>query len=324
MDTDQKTKKTKVSEHSHAHGHCHGHHHHPLGQSGSRGRIQLAFWANFLFALVELVGGVIVQSFAVTSNAVHDLGDSLALAMSLVLEKKSLQKSDSHFSYGYRRYSIASAFLTSVFLVSGSVLVIFFGVQKILQPMAEFSLEKNQEMMGLAVLGVVVNAISMWTLNKGSSLNEKALSWHFVQDIASWILVLVSGFLIAKTGWVWLDVALGILLSVWILWNVQKNLRELLNIFLQATPKNISTQKINQALSSLDYVENVHHMHIWTLDGEMHVLTAHISLRQDFEITQISRFKQEIKNLLKKNFDISEATLEFESHAEACADPVHL
>ncbi len=280
--------------------------------------MSFAFWLNFVFALVEFFGGIFSQSFAVSSNALHDLGDSLALALAVVLEKKSLRGSDAHFSYGYRRYSMASAFLTSVFLVTGSLLVIYFGVRHISEP----SEPKSLGMIGFAVLGMAVNALSLWRLSKGRSLNEQVLSWHFVEDTLGWALVLVAGLLIRWTGWAVLDVILGMALAVWILWNVQKSLFEVINIFLQATPKNISTEEITQEISRLSFVKNVHHLHLWTLDGQMHVLTAHICLNSADASDWVQQ-KNEIKKLLKQRFSISEATLEFEWPSESCQDPVH-
>ncbi len=298
-------------DHGHDQGHSHQHTHH---------RIRLAFFLNLFFALIELLGGIFANSFAVTSNALHDLGDSLALALSIVLEKKSHRKSDAQFSYGYRRFSIAAAFITSLFLVSGSCLVIFFGIHQLF----ELTQPKTEQMMGFSVLGILVNGFSLWTMSKGKSLNEKVLSWHFVEDTLSWVLVLLAGALIRWTNWFFLDVILGMGLSFWILWNVQKNVRQILRIFLQAVPKNITPNEIESSLMMIPVVGNVHHLHLWTLDGELHILTAHILLKKDEDFSQVVSLKAAIKVLLKEKFGIYEATLEFESPSEYCRDPVHL
>jgi cobalt-zinc-cadmium efflux system protein len=297
------------------HNHHHSHHH------SIERRIGFVFWLNSSFALVELVGGFYTNSFAVMSSALHDFSDSLALALALYLEKKSKNSTDAQYSYGYRRFSIASAFLTAVFLVSGSVLVIGFAINRLFQTQ---EVTNSNGMLVFSILGIGMNLFSLLQLRKGKSLNERVLSWHFIEDISSWALVLVGSLLIKWQNWYWLDTVIGLLSACWILWNVRKNLTEAMRIFLQAAPQGLSLKNIQENISQLQGVQDIHHLHVWTMDGEKHILTAHILVDKNHSVSQLSELKSKIKQQLLEVFHISEATLELEWPNEVCADPTHL
>jgi cobalt-zinc-cadmium efflux system protein len=303
--------------------HAHHHHHGPCGHNhshdGTVRRINLAFWINTIFALVELVGGFYTNSFAVISNSMHDFSDSISLVLALFLEKKSKTGSDTKYSYGYRRFSIASAFLTSVFLLGGSLLVIGFGIQRLMNPQPA----NIEGMFYLSFLGIAMNGYSLLQLRRGKTLNERVLSWHFVEDTLNWVFVLIGSLILRWQNWPWLDPLLGIALACWMLWNVRLNLFEAVKIFLQATPTQISLPEVETRLLQIFGIKNVHHLHVWSMDGESHILTAHILLAQEFSPEQMSSLKNQIKGDLAKDFTILEATLEFEWPHEVCADPAH-
>lgn len=298
-----------------AHDH-HGHHHHHEHRAVKN--IKLAFWLNFLFALVEIVGGLWTNSMAILSDALHDLGDSLALLSAWVLEKKSLTQSNLDYSYGYRRFSTASALITAVILVAGSVFVIAKSIPRLLNPEAT----NAYGMIGLAVVGVLVNGAAAYRISKGTSLNERAITWHLIEDLVGWVLVLLGAGIMALWDLPIVDPILALLLSIWVLWNVSKTLKETAKVFLQATPTGVDVLKIEKMIQAVSGVKNVHHTHVWSLDGESHILTAHIVLSETIQIGQGQSVKQEIKKLLKDHFKIVEATLEVESYNEYC-DEVH-
>jgi cobalt-zinc-cadmium efflux system protein len=299
----------------HHHGHC-GHAH---SHDGSIQRISLAFWVNSVFAIIELIGGFYTNSFAVISNSMHDFTDSVSLLLALFLEKKSITASDVKYSYGYRRFSTASAFLTAVFLLTGSLLVIGFGIQRLLNPQPS----NSNGMLYLSILGIAMNAFSLIQLRKGDSLSERVLSWHFVEDTLSWVFVLAGSLVMKWQNWPWLDPLLGITLACWMLWNVRLSFVEAIKIFLQATPSQVSLPEVEDRLLKINGIKNAHHLHVWSMDGQSHILTAHILLDQEFSPQQMSLLKSQIKSDLARDFQIFEATLEFEWPHEVCADPSH-
>jgi cobalt-zinc-cadmium efflux system protein len=278
----------------------------------------VAFFINLTFAIIELVGGFLTNSVAVISDAIHDFGDSIALGLAWYLEKKSLQPGDQDYSYGYRRLSTLSALFTSGLLVAGSLGVLVFAIPRIFNPEPVHTLG----MMGLALLGVVMNGFAAYRISRGSSLNEKALTWHLLEDVLGWVMVLLSGVVIYFTGWLWLDGLLAVILAVWILSRVLRTFRETVQVFLQRTPSDLSVQKVLETCQKVEGVKSVHHPHLWSLDGEKHIFTAHVQVHTSVNLEQISKIKNDLKNALKA-LGVFEATLEFESENEICLDPDH-
>lgn len=301
----------------------HHHHHSPNCQHqhvhAAAGRLGFAFSINFIFAIVELIGGYLVNSIAVQADAIHDFGDSIVLGVAWYLEKKSAKKSDSDFSYGYRRLSTFSALFAGCVLVAGSLYMFVESIQRLNEPMSPNGLG----MLGLAVLGIIVNGAAYFRMSKGKSVNEKVITWHFLEDLLGWVLVFVGSLLVIFFKLTWVDPLLGIILSIWIVWNVFKNLKHTAHILLQRTPENFSMKQVEASVATISGVKQLHHAHIWSLDGEKHIFTGHI-VTSLLSLKDLESVKKNIKSVLKEKFSIHEATLEFESDQESCEDPEHI
>jgi len=294
--------------------HCpHGHHHHAHQEIG------FAFWLNFIFAGIELVGGLYVNSVSILSDALHDFGDALFLAVAWMLEKKSLKMTDEQFSYGYRRYSTISTLLTSLVLILGSCLILVQSLPRLLNPVQP----ETNGMILLAVLGFAVNGIVVLRMRNGKSLNERALTWHFIEDLLGWGLILLSAVVMKFVHVPILDPLIAILISFFVIRNVWKSFQEAMAIFLQATPARVQVESIKKHLRSYSFLFDVHHLHVWSLDGEKHILTAHLVLKSGQMLDQLPTLKAQIKKDLEIKFQIQEATLEFEVQGEICHDPQH-
>jgi cobalt-zinc-cadmium efflux system protein len=172
----------------HHHDHGHGHHHGSISDGTSRKNIMIAMALNLGFSVLELIGGIYAGSVAVVADAVHDFGDGLALFLAWIMEGVAGRESDSRFSYGYRRVSLLSALLTSIVLVVSSILVIVHAVPRLFDPVQP----KTGWMLGLAGVGIAVNAIAAWRLKLGATMNEKVLSWHLIEDLLGWVVVAIS------------------------------------------------------------------------------------------------------------------------------------
>lgn len=304
------------------HDHHEGHHHHGIGHhhhhhvSGSIGRMTFALVLNLTFALIELVGGFYTNSVAIMSDALHDFGDSIALAIAIILEKLSQRQSTPDYSYGYRRFSVLGALVTGVILVIGSVFILSEAIPRLLNPQQP----KANEMILLAILGVIVNGAAAFRVSKGSSLNEKMLMWHMIEDVLGWVIVLI-GAIVMKFWYVpQVDAALAIILSIWVTYNVFRNLHQASRVFLMANP--ISIQLVIDLLKKNDQIDDIHHTHLWSLDGEKHILTAHVVLKKELSPLDLQELKIKMKESLRV-FQIIEATFEFESKDVPCKDPVH-
>ena len=257
-------------------GHHHDHHHH------SSNNIKVAFFLNFAFTILEIIGGLYVNSIAIISDAIHDLGDTISLGTSWYLEEKSYKKSNKKFSFGYKRFSLLGALINSVILIIGSLYVINEAVGRILEP-------EHTDAMGMiffAVIGVLVNGYAAWKLSGGKTMNEKVASWHLLEDVLGWVAVLVVAIILNFKDIHYLDPALSLLITAYILWNVIIRLKQTLFIFLQGVPEELDINEIESKILNIDFVNSIHHMHIWSLEGSFCYTLAFCSLISAF--TRIS------------------------------------
>jgi cobalt-zinc-cadmium efflux system protein len=286
----------------------HDHHHH------AHNNLRLAFFLNLGFTILEIVGGIYVNSVSILSDALHDLGDSLSLGISWYLQRKSETAANRFYTFGYKRFSLLGALINSLILVGGSIFIINEAVQRFFvheQPDA-------QGMIILALIGVAVNGYAAWKVSHGKSLNEKVISWHLIEDVLGWVAVLIVAVVLNFKYIPFLDPALSILITVFVLFNVIKRLRETFNIFLQGTPEGINAREIIEKISELDHVKSLHHTHIWSLEGESHVFTTHVLLCDIHEFSQMTGVKKQIRELLKP-YHFSHFTVELELSEEDCS-----
>lgn len=264
------------------------------------------------------MGGILTNSVAITSDAIHDFGDAMAIGVALGLERLSRKSGDAAFSYGYRRYSTMAAVMTGVVLVVGSIFILVEAVPRLWSPSAPHA----DGMIGLAVLGLAVNGFAAWRVSTGSSLSEKMVVWHLMEDVAGWALVMIGALVMKFFGLPWIDAILGILLACWIIFNVFKNLREALRVFLQGVPAHLDVPHLLEHIREIPGVRDVHHVHVWSLDGEQHIFTAHLIVDRILTVAEGEGIKKKVKELLVKH-EILEATLEIEPEGSECFDPSH-
>lgn len=289
----------------------HDHHHHHDHTSGSN--LKLAFFLNAAFTVFELIGGFYVNSVAIISDAIHDLGDTLSLGTSWYLQNKSKQERDAKFSFGYKRFSLLGALINSIVLIAGSIYVISEAISRLIEP--EYS--DAGGMLIFAIVGVAVNGFAAWKLSKGTSMNEKVVSWHLIEDVLGWIAVLFVAIILHFYETPYLDPALSLLITLFILWNVYKRLKETLFIFLQGVPREINLKEIELKLEALPNIASLHHMHVWSLEGTDHVFTTHIKLKNIKSFQQLLNVKRDVKNVLQ-GYNFDHYTIETELDKESC------
>ncbi|MDN3593689.1 cation diffusion facilitator family transporter [Zunongwangia endophytica] len=287
------------------------HHHHHHNQSGKN--LKIAFFLNLGFTVLEFFGGFYVNSIAIISDAVHDLGDSLSLGTAWYLDKKSKKQADNKYSFGYKRFSLLGALINSIVLIAGSIYVISEAVGRLFDPQPSDA----QGMIVFAIIGVLVNGYAAWKLSGGNSLNEKTVSWHLVEDVLGWVAVLIVAIVLNFTDNEYLDPALSILITLYILYNVILRLKETLFIFLQGVPDDIDPQRIEDDILKVQNIESLHHMHIWSLEGESHVFTAHLKLKNINSFTDLLHLKKQVKHILK-DYHFDHYTIETEMDTESC------
>ena len=286
-----------------------GHHHNHTSHSNAEKNLSIAFFLNSFFVVIELVGGILTNSIAILSDALHDFGDSLSLGLAWFLQRKSKQGRDDKFSYGYQRFSLlGSVFLSGVLFVS-SIFIIVEAVKRMIDP-AQVS---AQGMLWLAIFGVIVNGAAALRVKKGSSLNERSVYLHIMEDVLGWVAVLIVSIIMLFVNLPILDPILSLCISIWVLSNVYKLVKETFAILLQATPKDVDLVKLTAQLEQVAGVESIHDLHVWSLDGERHVMTVHVV--SDHCDTVL--IKKEIVAVAKA-FNITHTTIEIEHTESVC------
>lgn len=293
------------------HSRNHNHHHaHDKNEC-----IGWTFFLNVTFTIIEFIGGWLTNSTAIMADAVHDLGDSISIGFAWLLSHFSDKQASSTYSYGYKRLSLFGALINSVVLIAGSIFILVEAIPRLSNP----EMPMVEGMLGLALLGVTVNGYAVYKLKAGTTLNEKVLTWHLLEDVLGWVAVLVVSIILMFVDWPILDPLLSIAFTLFILFNVVKNLKSTLDLFLQASPNKETQTKITDVLLLKSEVREVHHLHYWSLDGESHVLTAHLLLKEQFDVSTIKLLKKTIAEDLAP-FDLSHTTIEFEFPDEVCRD----
>ena len=274
----------------------------------SEKNIFAAFVLNLAFSLFEFIGGVFTGSVAIISDAIHDLGDAASIGVSYFMEKKSTKQPDDVYTYGYARYSVLGGAVTMLTLLAGTAIVIYNAVLRIITPTP---IDYNG-MILFAVVGVCVNLGAALITRKGESLNQKAVNLHMLEDVLGWIVVLVGAVVMRFTDLALLDPILSIGVAIFIGVNAVRNLKEAVDIFLEKTPHGTDMQLLKNSLSELSEVQDVHHIHLWTMDGRSHYATMHIVTDGDPH-----RVKDAVRERLKA-LGIDHVTLEVEAENEHC------
>ena len=274
-------------------------------------RILLAFLLNLFFSAFELIGGAVTGSIAILSDAIHDLGDAVSIGISWLLERKSKGEPDSRYTYGYARYSVLGGMLTSLILFLGSAAVICSSIFRLLHPVPIH----YDGMILLAVFGIAVNLLAVRMTHGGDSLNQKAINLHMLEDVLGWIVVLIGAVVMRLTDLSFLDSVLSIAVALFILYHAVKTLLESLDLFLEKTPKGFSVEALRSLVCSLEQVQDVHHIHIWSLDSRQIYATMHVVTASDPHDV-----KEQVRDLLF-HYGVHHATLELETAGERCHDP---
>ena len=272
--------------------------------------ILIAFVINLLFSVLEFFGGLITGSVAIISDSIHDLGDALSIGVSFFLEKKSKRQPDDKFTYGYIRFSVMGGLFTVTVLIISSVLVIVGSIRRLFNPI----IIDYSGMIILAIVGVILNFIAAMFTRGDGSINQNAVNLHMLEDVLGWIVVLIGAIIMKFTDLHFIDPIMSIAVSLFILINAIKNLRNIIDLFLEKIPDGISVDEIKEHLMQINGVMDVHHIHVWSMDGYNRYATMHIVTDDD-----PGKIKHLIRDELAEH-KISHVTLELENSGENCVD----
>lgn len=299
-------RSTEVENETHSEHH-HGHHHHGVshhGQNNATRNILIVFVLNLVFSLLEFVFGFLFNSMAILTDAVHDLGDAISIGMAGYFQKLSTKEANDRYSFGHQRFSLLGAVFTAIVLLVGSVLVLYHSIPRLFNA----EVVNYQGMFWLSIVAILANGYSAWLLSKGASHNESVLNLHMMEDLLGWIGVLIVSIILHFTDWYFLDPLLSIGIALFILYKTWPIFKETIEIFLEATPKQLSKNDIEQSILELEGVSNISHLHIWSIDGVEHAMTVTISTNES-TIETHNHIKERIHERVSKE-NITHKTIE--------------
>ena len=254
--------------------------------------VWLAFFLNLSYAIVEFIAGGIFGSSAVLADSVHDLGDAIAIGVSAFLETISNREEDSHYTLGYKRFSLLGALVTAVILMTGSVLVILENITKLFHPQPV----NDEGILWLGIIAVSINVLASLVVRKRKTKNESILSLHFLEDTLGWVAVILMAIVLRFTDWYILDPLLSLVISIFILSKAIPRFWSTLKIFLDAVPEGVDIKQVKSDLEQLDHVASLNQLNLWTMDGLEKNAIVHVCLK---EIEQMELCKESIRSKLK-------------------------
>lgn len=292
--------------------------------------ISLAFWLNIIFSIIELVGGILTNSTAIIADAFHDFTDAIAIGVAIVLEKTSGKKRSPGFSYGYKRFSLLSALGMSMFLLTGAVLMCVSAYHSFINP----EVVDGQGMLWLALLGIAVNGFAFFRIKQSNGdshhghahhghshshdtdFNSKAIMLHLLEDVLGWVAVLIGALIITVTGWYWIDGVLALAIASFVGYNATRNLIATMKVLLQSVPQNIDVEQLSHELAQINGIDNIHDLHVWTMDGNYHIATLHAVVNN----TGKSREADILSSIsaLLEQYKIQHPTIQIETAGSNC------
>ena len=255
--------------------------------------VWLAFFLNLGYAIVEFIAGGIFGSSAVLADSVHDLGDAIAIGISAFLESISNREEDSHYTLGYKRFSLLGAMVTAVILMTGSVLVILENITKLFHPQPV----NDEGILWLGIIAVSINVLASLVIRKGQTKNESILSLHFLEDTLGWLAVILMAIVLRFTDWYILDPLLSLAISFFILSKAIPRFWSMLRIFLDAVPEGVDIRQVKSDLEQLDYVASINQLNLWTMDGLEKNAIVHVCIKH---VNHMEVCKESIRTLLKE------------------------
>lgn len=261
--------------------------------------ILIAFILNLTFSIFEFIGGAFTGSVAISSDALHDLGDASSIGISYFMERKSKKGADDTHHFGYGRYSVLGGWITSLILLLGSMGVIAGAADRLRNPIQVH----HTSMLIFAIIGVIVNFIAAKITSHGQSTNQRAVNLHMLEDMMGWIAVLVGSIVMHFTNWTWIDPVLSILVALTVWYNALLNLIEITHILLEKAPKNLDIQAIHTQISALEEVSSLDTIRIWNINSDEMYAIIHIVTIDP------TNAKQKVRQVLLKN-RITQSTIE--------------
>lgn len=268
--------------------------------------ISFAFFLNIVFMFVVAVGAIYTNSMAILADLLHGLSDTIALGFSWIFQRFSEKEEDEKFTYGYRRFSLLGAIITSSIVIIGSVLILLESFSRIFAPVEPHA----SGMVLVAIFAIFLKALSVWKLRDSRTLNERAVSIHLIGDLMGWIALLGVGVILIFFNIPILDVLLSIAITIWMIYNLAKTLFYSFKILLLEAPGNVNQDILKRDILSIEGIDDIVKFYLWSLDNQKNVLTVKINLKDDLKVSDTEKIKKSLNDLCSLH-GIEDINIEF-------------
>lgn len=299
-------------DHAHSNDHSHHHDHAPTVSRANERKVLVSFFLIFTFMVVEVIGGVISGSLALLADAAHMFTDAAALALAYAAFRVGRRGADSRRTYGYVRFEVIAGFTNTLTLFAIAGWLVYEAWRRLSAPNEILA----GPMMGVAVLGLLVNALVLWVMTRGDTdhVNVKGAILHVMGDLLGSVGAILAAIIIYFTGWTPIDPILSVVVALLILRSAWKLLARSLHILLQGAPEDASPEKIERRLlEAVSGLAAVSHIHVWELTSGQVMATLHVRPEQDLHARLVSR---KAAVVLKEQFNIAHATIAIDWNAD--------
>lgn len=302
--------------------HDHHHHHdHRIDAATGDARVAWAIAVNMALTFVQIAGGLLSGSLALIADALHNFSDAVALIIAFFARKIARRPADDRMSFGYGRVEVVAALVNYTTLVVLAFYLIYEGVMRFLEPQPI----DGWLVVWIAVVALVIDLVTAaltWSLSK-NSMNIRAAFLHNVADALGSVAVIVAGSAVIWFGWTWVDPLVTLMIALYILWHVWSEAGAAIQVLMLGAPPGLDPERVASYVESVEGVQAVHHVHLWSLQENAAALTAHLVIAQD-AWSQADAIKAKVKTGLEREFSIEHTTLEVECAVHACVRPARI
>lgn len=275
-------------------------------------RLRWVILLNIIITVSQIVGGIVGNSMALISDAMHNFSDVAALVISLVAIVLAKKEATYSKSFGYKRAEVLAAFVNSGAIIAVAIYIVVQSVERL--QISQSLTINNDLVIWLAGVAIIANGLSVLFLVKFAkhSMNMKSAFLHLLSDTLFSVAVLGGGLAMKYYGVTWVDSVLSILIGLYLIATSWQLLWSSTKILLQFVPEGIDIPLLVKEVEELSEVKNIHHIHVWQLDEYTIHLEAHVDLREDLNVSNTHEIQKKIEKLLHTNFSIGHITLQFE------------
>lgn len=262
--------------------------------SDTAGRnILSAFFINLTFTVISLIGGWLTNSMAIISDSIHDLGCTLSIALAWAFERIAGHTPTPRFTFGYRRFTLLGAFVNAFILLGGASIVLYESFGRMASPE-----EVNAEgMLWFALLAILCKGLAVWRTWKGASVNQRMVSLHLLGDCLGWVAVLLASIVMMFVEIPLLDPILSVCISLYILYNVVRNLIVAFRIVLEGVPVTIDYLTLKAEMKALEGVDEIEALRVWSMDNVHHAATVALTTTLS-TLEEVEAMKSSLRQLL--------------------------